>query len=197
MSEALTSIEAGTLQAYEKAIERGLASFVEVGRALTQIRDGRLYRATHGTFEDYCQERWQMSRQRASQVIEASGVADRVKKNLPDAPAIGKASHAEELAELPEEEQAEAWQEAVETAPDGRVTAEHVAEVVEKRKPPTPSAPKPNVATIWREIEKHIDAASNLFTAHARDCDEAFDVKRLLEDAAEKFGYYVRNVEAV
>jgi hypothetical protein len=59
------------------------------------------------------------------------------------------------------------------------------------------SAPKPNVATIWREIEKHIDAASNLFTAHARDCDEAFDVKRLLEDAAEKFGYYVRNVEAV
>lgn len=58
------------------------------------------------------------------------------------------------------------------------------------------AAPKPNIAPIWREIEKHIDAASNLFTAHAADCDEAWEVKRSLEFALERFSYYVRNVEA-
>jgi len=36
---------------------------------------------------------------------------------------------------LPPEQQAEVWQEAVETAPNGKVTAAHVAQVVEKVKP--------------------------------------------------------------
>lgn len=58
------------------------------------------------------------------------------------------------------------------------------------------AAPKPTVAPIWREIEKHIDAASNLFAAHAESCDEALEVKQALEFAAERFSYYVRNVEA-
>ena len=39
------------------------------------IRDQRLYRETHGTFEDYCRERWGMSRFYAHRLIEASEVA--------------------------------------------------------------------------------------------------------------------------
>ena len=46
----------------EAVIERGLATFIEVGKALMEIQDGRLYRETHATFEDYCRQRWEMSR---------------------------------------------------------------------------------------------------------------------------------------
>ncbi len=37
-----------------------------------EIRDKRLYRQTHSTFEAYCRERWGWSRQRAYQQIEAA-----------------------------------------------------------------------------------------------------------------------------
>ena len=29
---------------------------------LVGLRDARLYRATHGTFEEYCAEKWKLSR---------------------------------------------------------------------------------------------------------------------------------------
>ena len=64
--------ESLTLAECEAVIERGLQTFVEVGNALLTIRDGRLYRAIAGTFEDYCRERWNMSRPRAYQLIDAA-----------------------------------------------------------------------------------------------------------------------------
>lgn len=42
--------------------------------ALLSIRDGRGYRFEYGTFEEYCKERWGMSRPRAYQFIEAAEV---------------------------------------------------------------------------------------------------------------------------
>lgn len=49
----------------EDIIERGLRTFMEVGTALAEIRDQSLYKQSHGTFEDYCRERWKLSRKRA------------------------------------------------------------------------------------------------------------------------------------
>lgn len=43
---------ARSLEENEAIIERGLATFVEVGTALAEIRDNRLYRESHGTFEE-------------------------------------------------------------------------------------------------------------------------------------------------
>lgn len=51
---------------------------MDAGRALTVIRDARLYRETHATFEAYCRERWQMSRPRAYQLISAAGMSTTV-----------------------------------------------------------------------------------------------------------------------
>ena len=61
----LTAQECSALAHHEATIERGLETFHEVGAALLEIQDGRLYRETHAAFEDYCRERWQMSRRRA------------------------------------------------------------------------------------------------------------------------------------
>ncbi|WP_414519060.1 hypothetical protein [Nostoc sp. PCC 9305] len=33
------------------------SAFVEAGKALTQLRDRKLYRSTHKTFEEYCRVR--------------------------------------------------------------------------------------------------------------------------------------------
>lgn len=61
----LDAAEVAQLTRFEERIQQGLASFIEVGEALSAIRERRLYRATHGTFEDYCREKWGMSRIRA------------------------------------------------------------------------------------------------------------------------------------
>jgi hypothetical protein len=75
---SLLPAEAALLEQLEAKIERGLATFTEVGRALTAIRDQRLYRETHATFATYLDERWQISRARGYQLIDAASVVDAV-----------------------------------------------------------------------------------------------------------------------
>jgi hypothetical protein len=59
----MTEVGTQRLAELERVIERGLQSFVEVGKALADIRDGKLYRCQgDATFEDYCQQRWGFSR---------------------------------------------------------------------------------------------------------------------------------------
>ena len=59
----------------------------------------RLYRDTHPTFEDYCRERWGMSRRYANRQIEAAGVAE----TLTPIGAIPNEAQARELAPLKNE----------------------------------------------------------------------------------------------
>lgn len=57
---------------------RGLGTSVEVGAALTEIREQRLYRLRDGftTFEAYCKERWGFTRDKADRLIGAAAVAE-------------------------------------------------------------------------------------------------------------------------
>lgn len=140
----LSVMEQTELAQHEATIERGLGTFVEVGQALLAIRDGRLYRLEHGTFEDYCRERWSMSRPRAYQLIEAADVAHRlstmVDKATPTTFSNGLGTftytpaserQVRPLTTLPADQQPAAWQRAVETLPEGeRMTAAHVSRVV-------------------------------------------------------------------
>jgi hypothetical protein len=48
---------------------------VEVGEALLTIRDNRLYRASHATFEEYCDQRWGFNRDIADRTIRSAEVA--------------------------------------------------------------------------------------------------------------------------
>lgn len=115
MSAALDRSEAGRLAACEARIERGLATFVDVGQALLEVRDGRLYRAEHGTFEGYCRERWGMSRKRAYDLTAAAEVSAAVSPTG-DIPAPSSERVARELAPLRSDPPRlrEAWQSAVE-----------------------------------------------------------------------------------
>ena len=73
---ALTAEEISDLQKCEAVITHGWATFVEVGRALAHIRDRRLYRGTHKTFEQYCRESHEMSKTHANRLISAAQVVD-------------------------------------------------------------------------------------------------------------------------
>ncbi len=68
-----------TLADCEQIIERGLTVFTEVGAALVTIRDERLYKETHCSFQEYCEERWKMSRVHADRMISAAAVAENLK----------------------------------------------------------------------------------------------------------------------
>lgn len=136
--EVTTPAETARLCELERVIERGLNTFVEVGNALMEIREARLYRNTHGTFEAYCAARWNISDRRARQLMAAAEVVNGLEtgKILPVVE-----SQAAALTVIEPEHRAEVWQRAVETAPEGKVTARHVSEVVQEFRRETQPAP--------------------------------------------------------
>lgn len=73
--EPLKATEAATLKKQEAVIDRGIRAFLEAGTALATIREQRLYRGSHGTFEAYCLDRWQLSKSYANQIIGAAAIA--------------------------------------------------------------------------------------------------------------------------
>lgn len=127
----LSVIETAQLENLECVIAGGLKSFVEVGRALLRIRDGRLYRAAYMTFESYCQEKWDMSRRYANMLVAAADVVDDLGTNVPT-PA--NEAQVRPLTRLPENQRAAAWKEAVKVS-DGKPTAAVVEKVVASRLP--------------------------------------------------------------
>ncbi len=86
MSRNLALQERTRLDELEAVIERGLTTFVEVGRALSEVRDSRLYRERFDTFESYCDQRWSLSRPRAYQLIDAAHVAELVSTTVDTGP---------------------------------------------------------------------------------------------------------------
>jgi hypothetical protein len=194
---ALTSAEQRRLQEFETTIERGLQTFYEVGYALAEIREQRLYRAEYGTFEDYCTERWKMRRNYANKLIAASEVAGNLGTTVPK-PASERQTRP--LAKLPAEEQGPAWEEAVERS-GGKPTARHVEEVVKERtEPPAPApAPEPqrpdlppgwyyqdssNPADIIAINRENASQSSGFCRTHEEAAKRAWDVHRTGEKPA-------------
>ncbi len=124
---ALSLPESSALAEYEQTVERGLSTFLDVGRALLAIRDGRLYRDGHDTFESYCRERWGMSREYAFRLTQAAQVAD----VLPVGNTPASERQARELAPLLDQPEAlrDAWQQANEQT-GGKPTAAAIRAVV-------------------------------------------------------------------
>lgn len=142
----LTTWEGGRLTYLEGVIEAGLQTFYDVGEALMEIRDGRLYRQTHRSFEAYTKERWGMGKSRAHQLMEAArtvaaisgpveeGDPSTIVEVLPTNEAQVRA-----LSGLDDQAKREVWAEAVATAPAGKVTGRHVAETARRTRGDTVS----------------------------------------------------------
>ena len=128
MTDTLTTTEKTTLKEREETIASGLQTFVEVGRALCDIRDGKLYRASHETFEAYCQDRWQMARRTAYQIIGGADVYENLSANGAQKVLPKNERQTRPLASLPPAKQGKAWEKAVDSANGKQPTAKQVEE---------------------------------------------------------------------
>lgn len=134
--ESSITVELGTL---ESRIEKGLRAFWDIGQSLGQIRDKQLYRQSYKTFDEYCLNRWEMSRRSAYRLIQAALVYENVTRGSQSFVNVTHGSQNQilptnerqirPLVTLPPEKQREAWDKAVSTAPNGKVTSDHVAQV--------------------------------------------------------------------
>ena len=78
LTPVLTPEERQELHDLEGRIRRDWQAFLNVGEALITIRDKRLYRERHQTFDEYCDKVWHFTRQRAYQLMTAHEIAGNV-----------------------------------------------------------------------------------------------------------------------
>jgi hypothetical protein len=74
-SPPLTTQEKVRLGQLLRTIERGLSTFLEVAKALQEIRSSRLYRGTHADFQSWCRETLGLARSSVDGLIRSGEVA--------------------------------------------------------------------------------------------------------------------------
>lgn len=128
----------------EQIIGRGKQTFIEVGEALTDIRDRKGWRFGYDSFEDYCRRKWGWTGGRARQLMGASALALDIKSvtNV----TLENEAQARELKQIPREQLLAKLQPAVESG-DPKAVREAVREIVtehrEERKPaPSDNSPR-------------------------------------------------------
>ena len=154
LPEELTPEEERERLRLERQVER---SIFQAGRALKELRDQRLYRSSHKTFEEYCRDRFGFTRMAASYKISAAVIVDNLstiglqnQEDLEDAEmsTIGlqilptSERQVRPLVGLEPEVQRYCWQQAVAKAgskvPSGRIVKDVVQRIREKTPRPNP-----------------------------------------------------------
>ncbi|NJL51228.1 MAG: hypothetical protein HC930_01620 [Hydrococcus sp. SU_1_0] len=143
LSLDLTHDESRDRLALERKVEQ---AFYIAGLSLAQLRDRRLYRSTHNSFEEYCQDRFGMKRRHPYRLIDAAKVVDNILEVCPNGThkngdtiqqlQIVPTSEwqARPLTKLSPAEQREVWSKAVELAghkiPSGKIVSQVVSKIM-------------------------------------------------------------------
>ncbi|BBD70712.1 hypothetical protein NIES4072_70790 [Nostoc commune NIES-4072] len=123
----------------ERRVER---AFFEAGKALTELRDRRLYRSTHKTFEDYCRDRFAHSRRQSYLLMDAAVVFDNLMEKCDPLDHILPTNERQvrPMTKLEPEQQQEVWVKAVEQAggkvPPARIVKNVVQQIMERTQVP-------------------------------------------------------------
>jgi hypothetical protein len=180
-----TAVNFSRLKELERVIERGKQTFVDVGLALAEIRDSRLYRKDFSTFEEYCQSRWGWNASRSRQLISSAQAVSSMESVT--AVTLGQKSveserHARELSKVKNPVlRSQVWREVTESAAqtNTQVTTNLIKETVDKYVR-TPSAEK--IPTQTREadgmdivqklslIRKELTPSQKIFDIHLQRC---------------------------
>ena len=129
--ESLTVEEMRERLRLERKVEK---AFYEAGVALQALRDKRLYRSTHPTFEEYCRERFGFTKRSAYYLIDSVLIVDNLQKSEPlvhKMPTSERQCRPLKRLKSPKRQQ-EAWAIAVEQAGGKVPTAKIVKEVVDR-----------------------------------------------------------------
>lgn len=143
----LTPEERNQLKRCEQTIRDGLCTFVAVGTALMEIRDARLYRQSHPSFEAYVQSVLALTRPRAYQLIDSAQVM-RDLSTIGDIPSLPRnEGQARELSRWKTpEERAEKWKNVLSAAEGRPVTARFIRQALAVPGTPAEEAPERRIA---------------------------------------------------
>jgi hypothetical protein len=122
VTQALSDAEYVQLLTCEEIVAMANHSWLEAGRALTQIRDRELWRGIYLSFEDYCAKRWGFGRSKVYYLIGAASVCDTL-RGVPDLLQPEVESQLRALVCLDPPKRIEAWQRAAGRAGSRRITS--------------------------------------------------------------------------
>jgi len=185
----LTDVERSDLDRLEKEIEDNLVSWMKVGFALKEIRDRKLYRTTHSTFEQYTKDRFDCARSTAYQYLSGIQVIENVRnadKNygiLPEKEALVRP-----LTKLEGDEQPRAWRMAIDRARDNgaeTVMVRHVVWAVEALRGQPIEKTKDRIKTNTGDLPEEFREAfrtitESIYTAR-RNRFHGIDRKKMIE----------------
>ena len=178
-STPITLAESGRLVELERTIKRGLETFLEVGEALAEIRDKKLYRIEYSTFEAYCRDKWKMSDRRARQLIDSVAIVESIGKSGTHVPV--SEAQVRPLAKLEPKKRAEAFSLAVELAKGKEPTMDQVAQAVAEalEKPETQfiqvyvSEPEPETPKVFEvHVSQSEPQTPQVFHVSPESCEE-------------------------
>lgn len=139
-SNDLTTDEEQERDRLEKLVDR---AFYTAGKALQTLRDKKLYRSRHNTFEEYCFSRFNYNSSRTYQLMDAADVVDDLKK-VPQIVEVlpTKEGQVRPLVKLDSDTRRLAWKLAVQEVdgkvPPQRVVRDIVDKIRERTKIPNP-----------------------------------------------------------
>ena len=115
-SRSMVKKNGAELEVLELEINENMRIFYNVGHALREIRDKKLYKSLgYIRFDDYCKERLQISRVQSKRLIISSEVMDNLKGKFTILPA--SEVQILPLANLPSKQQCEVWKKVIKIAP--------------------------------------------------------------------------------
>lgn len=139
----MSAEENADLARLERRMRANIQGFHEFIADLTEILDRKLYRDRYASFEEYCAERWKMSRAHGYRHV----VTHRIIADLAGATVLPmNESQARPLQPLPAPLRREAWDAAVQGAGGKTPTQKQVREAVARIAPETAPAPAPRRA---------------------------------------------------
>jgi hypothetical protein len=121
----LSSAEKEELSQCEAVIQTRLKAFFEVGHALIEINRNRLYRTEYHSFEEYCRNRWDMSRVHAFRLLRAAEV-HKALSPIGNIPLPENEAQIRPLTGLTPKKAQAAWEKVIKMAQGERVTAKLV-----------------------------------------------------------------------
>lgn len=148
----LSRSERSDFERLEGIIEHGLQTFVEVGSALLDIRNSRLYREEFKNFETYCRTRWQFSQTHANRLIAGAEVSSRLQIQPRNESVVRP------LLSLPPKLQSRVWNQAVKHASGSpeKVTGRIVLQAVRSVRPANTDRPSKAASVNRNDLIEHL-----------------------------------------
>jgi hypothetical protein len=182
-SPKLNVVERRELQSLEEIIQRSLNTLIESGAALLSIRDKKLWRETHKSFEAYVRDKWGFEKNYANKIIASSETVKKLGTIVPKTPKaleITTEGQLRELTGVPSESLAAVVKQAAKLAGDDVITAKDIRQAKEQVLESKPKAdpkpePKDEVPEALQDFESEYRAESLSYAQtedHWEDVDE-------------------------